>query len=50
MKLIRDENGATAAEYAVLASLIAATIFGVVTLFGEAVIELFAPITIFFTS
>ncbi len=38
------DRGATAAEYAILAGLIAAVIATTVALFGQAVISLFTPI------
>ncbi len=41
MKLVRDEEGATALEYALLASLVAGVIFGAVTLLGKEVSRLF---------
>jgi Flp pilus assembly pilin Flp len=39
------DTGATAVEYAIMASLIAAVIAGVVAVFGQAVLNLFTPIT-----
>ena len=41
---LRD-TGATAVEYAIMASLIAAVVAGVVAVFGQAVLNLFTPIT-----
>ena len=40
----RDESGATAVEYAVMASLIAAVIAATVELLGEEVADMFAAI------
>ena len=37
-----DDSGATAVEYAIVASLIAVTITGAVTLLGQSVVALFA--------
>jgi Flp pilus assembly pilin Flp len=39
------DTGATAVEYALMAGLIAAVIAGVVAVFGQAVLNLFTPIT-----
>jgi Flp pilus assembly pilin Flp len=39
------DTGATAVEYALMAGLIAAVIAGVVAAFGQAVLNLFTPIT-----
>lgn len=41
---LRDETGATAAEYALIASLVAAVIGATVTLLGEEVIQLFQSV------
>jgi Flp pilus assembly pilin Flp len=44
----RDDHGATAAEYALMASLIAVVIVGAVTLFGRNVSQLFTvPSSVF---
>ena len=45
MRERRQDSGATAVEYALMTGLIAAVIAGVVTLFGQAVLNLFTPIT-----
>lgn len=42
--LVRDERGATAAEYAILASLIAAAIVMVVSQVGFKVLNLFSRV------
>jgi pilus assembly protein Flp/PilA len=39
--LLRAEKGATAVEYALMATLIAVAIVGAVTIFGNAVVALF---------
>jgi pilus assembly protein Flp/PilA len=41
---LRDETGATAVEYAFMASLVAAVIAATVVLFGEEVLGLFQAI------
>jgi len=38
----KDQSGATAVEYAIIASLVAAIIVGIVTLLGLKVVSLFA--------
>ena len=40
--LLKSEDGATSAEYAIMASLIAAAIAGAVYLLGTAVLNLFS--------
>ena len=41
----RNEDGATAVEYALIASLIAAVIAATVALVGDAVLEMFESVT-----
>ena len=45
MQFIRDEEGATALEYGLLAALIAASIVGAVTALGSQVSTTFGDIT-----
>lgn len=40
-RALRDQSGATAVEYALIASLIAAVIAGVVAVMGEEILALF---------
>jgi|MudIll2142460700_1097286.scaffolds.fasta_scaffold281993_1 Flp pilus assembly pilin Flp len=41
LKIIDEEEGATSAEYAIMVTLIAASIITAVTLLGSSVIDLF---------
>lgn len=47
--LLRDEKGATAVEYAILASLVAVVVAGAVALLGQQVASMFTSFTSRFT-
>ena len=46
-KLLRDDRGATAIEYAAIASLISVFILGAVAILGNSVVTLFARVPSF---
>ena len=44
LRTARDEQGATAVEYAIMVTMIAVFIAGAVAVFGLSVADLFAPV------
>jgi len=48
MSSSHDDTGATAVEYAIMVAFIAAVIAGTVATLGQAVLNLFTPITTLF--